>query len=128
MSRYTPEELLRVAEAVEPFDDDNEWKISTTGSLKGHVYACVESLCWTYEPLNMELTSGGVQQLRLRDWLADQGVVIVLDGKYMASRMMADGSIEHVVKEDGDPLYKSVARHKDINTCCLLAAIALTGE
>lgn len=118
----TSEILLVVANGVEPRPEgEPQWEI-----VGKHV-EIVNSPAF-YRPYKQDpyLYYNELQQLRIRDLLAEKGVVIYFDAsRYNAARLMPDGTLEHIMRDCGDPLYTILAHHKSIDACAILAAHAV---
>lgn len=117
MTEITTQEWAGIANKVEP---QNKWVIED---------GVVCYLSWKQRPVDYYMPIiDDKQQLRLADYLAENGVIVYLDGTPSAYRMGADGIPEHTVREDGSMLFHTLARHKDINMCRALAVLALIKE
>lgn len=115
---FTAEELLYVAQTVEPRPDEEEWFVFECPVSGGMV--ALHDLSIGYNPLHDK-----AQQLRIRDFLAGKGVVIFLDGQPTAYRMGADGMLEHHMRPPNDPLFHILASNKSINHCAIQAVLAI---
>lgn len=124
MSKIDSNILLVVANGVEPLDQGmGEWVVHNC-PVSGE-FVALDDLSIGYNPLDKS-DEHKAQQLRIRDFLAEKGVVIYFDAsRYNAARLMPDGTLEHVVRACGDPLYTILAHHKNINACAVLAAHAV---
>lgn len=113
MTEITTQEWCDIANEIEPKTEGKEWvcrKNNTVVLIEKHTGV---SLAFYYSP-----SSVSEQQLRLADYLAEKGVVVI----YAEEMKMYAAFITDA------PISKLKSEHKDINMCRALAVLALIKE
>lgn len=114
----TPEQWLKIANEVEPMPEGGEWFIESQGCHE-HKVIRITTCCLTirYEP-TLRYGEAKAQQLRLADYLAEKGVVVLKEN---------DGSFgAYLLEGNADTLNHDIAQHDKVNDCRALAALALS--